>query len=169
MLKRIGIGLVFALCTMVCFAFILHFCPNQNKSNFYYNNALIAPQILYGFTHFLIFATSLEFTIAQTPTQMRSLMIGLWFASMGIGNVVNINLKYAFSCNNEYICYNVYYYITKSGVALIILIAFAFFAKCYKFRVRENEVNIYQIVDDHYDRYMDQANEHYRNTVNISS
>ena len=33
---------------------------------------------------------------------------------------------------------------------------FVILAKHYKYRVRENEVNIVQIVDDHYQRYMEQ-------------
>ena len=37
-------------------------------------------------------------------------------------------------------------------------------AKRYKYRVRENEVNIHQIVDDHYQRYMEQE-EQYWNEV----
>ena len=46
-------------------------------------------------------------------------------------------------------------------------------AKRYKYRVRENEVNIIQIVDDHYQRYMEQEeqyNRHYNNNeIEISS
>ena len=43
-----------------------------------------------------------------------------------------------------------------------ILIVFLILAKCYKYRVRENEVNIIQIVDEHYQRYMEQEEEHIR-------
>ena len=39
---------------------------------------------------------------------------------------------------------------------------FVILAKYYKFRVRENEVtcNIHQIVDDHYQRYMEQEEQY---------
>ena len=42
----------------------------------------------------------------------------------------------------------------------MILIVFVILAKCYKYRVRENEVNIVQIVDDHYQRYMEQEEQY---------
>ena len=35
-------------------------------------------------------------------------------------------------------------------------IVFVILAKRYKYRVRENEINIVQIVDDHYQRYINQ-------------
>ena len=37
---------------------------------------------------------------------------------------------------------------------------FVILAKRYKYRVRENEVNIVQIVDDHYQRYMEQEEQY---------
>ena len=49
-----------------------------------------------------------------------------------------------------------------SVVIFIILLVFIVLAKQYKFRVRENEVNIVQIVDEHYERYMDQEEEYER-------
>ena len=39
---------------------------------------------------------------------------------------------------------------------------FVILAKHYKYRVRENEVNIVQIVDYHYQRYMEQEEQYYR-------
>uniref|UniRef100_A0A1X7UPK7 Uncharacterized protein n=1 Tax=Amphimedon queenslandica TaxID=400682 RepID=A0A1X7UPK7_AMPQE len=47
-----------------------------------------------------------------------------------------------------------------SVLVLIILIVFVILAKRYKYRVRENEVNIVQIVDDHYQRYMEQEEQY---------
>ena len=44
----------------------------------------------------------------------------------------------------------------------MVLIVFVILAKHYKYRVRENEVNIIQIVDDHYQRYMEQEEKHDR-------
>ena len=36
------------------------------------------------------------------------------------------------------------------------MIVFLVLAKRYKFRVRENEVNIHLIVEEHYERYIEQ-------------
>ena len=43
-----------------------------------------------------------------------------------------------------------------SIIIFIILIIFLILAKCYKFQVRENEINIYFIAEEHYERYLDQ-------------
>ena len=55
---------------------------------------------------------------------------------------------------------------------LLILIVFVILARRYKYRVRENEVNIVQIVDDHYQRYMEQEDEYNRHrdqdSINLS-
>ena len=40
------------------------------------------------------------------------------------------------------------------------LLVFIVLDKQYKLCVRENEINIVQIVDEHYDRYMDQEEEY---------
>ena len=67
-----------------------------------------------------------------------------------------INSKYLFACEQEATCQNIYYFIAKSVIILVILIVFLVLASRYKLRVRENEVNIHLIVEEHYDRYMDQ-------------
>ena len=158
MLKRIGLGLLFAVCSMVSYTVILL------SSDIHQQTLLIAPQVLNGMEFFLIIPASLEFTIAQCPIQMRGVMVGMWIASMGIGYAININTKYPFRCNNDVLCTSFKYYATKTGIILLILIVFVILAKYYKFRVRENEVNIHQIVDDHYQKYMDQE-EQYMNEL----
>uniref|UniRef100_A0A1X7U398 Uncharacterized protein n=1 Tax=Amphimedon queenslandica TaxID=400682 RepID=A0A1X7U398_AMPQE len=112
---------------------------------------------------------SLEFTVAQSPVHMRGVMVGLWHATWGIGLFLNITLKFPFHCESQYICTSFYYYITKSVLVLIILIVFVILAKRYKYRVRENEVNIVQIVDDHYQRYINQREKIGSDTDSYSS
>ena len=86
----------------------------------------------------LIFPTSLAFTIAQSPHEMRGLMVGLWYAARGVGYVITINSKYLFACEEERTCQSFYYFTAKSVIILIILIVFLV-------QVRENKVNIYLI------------------------
>ena len=156
MLKQIGLGLLFAVCSTVSYTVILRCYGNEAS----YNTVFIIPQVLVGMSCFLIFPTSLEFTIAQCPVQMRGMMVGMCMASLGIGYAININIKYPFGCTNDVLCTNFKYYATKTGIVLLILIVFVILAKYYKFRVRENEVNIHQIVDDHYQRYMEQEEQY---------
>ena len=76
-----------------------------------------------------------------------------------IGSVVYS--KYLFLCGKEMTaCQSVYYYIVKSVLVLIILIVFIILDKRYKLRVRENEINVHLIVEEHYERYMDQEVEY---------
>ena len=118
---------------------------------------LFIPQNIKAFFHILVYPVSLEFTVAQSPAHMRGLMVGFWYAiSYGLGYIINTILKCPFDCESQYICTSFYYYIAKSVLVLMILIVFVILAKRYKYRVRENEVNIVQIVDDHYQRYINQ-------------
>ena len=133
--------------------------PNINN----FGKLLFIPQTIQGLSFILLYPVSLEFTVAQSPVHMRGVMVGLWYVtSYGLGFLINTILKFPFDCESQYICTSFYYYITKSVLVLIILIVFVILAKCYKYRVRENEVNIVQIVDNHYQRYMEQEEQYNR-------
>ena len=82
---------------------------------------------------------------------MRGFLIGLSYAALELGDLVNISGKYPFSCQGEIRCQSLSYHVLKSVIILIILIIFLILSKCYKFRVRENEVNIYLIAEEHYE------------------
>uniref|UniRef100_A0A1X7U0F9 Uncharacterized protein n=1 Tax=Amphimedon queenslandica TaxID=400682 RepID=A0A1X7U0F9_AMPQE len=113
---------------------------------------------------------SLEFTVAQSPVHMRGVMVGLWYVtSCGISFLISTFIKFPFACESQYMCTSFYYYITKSVLVLIILIVFVILAKRFKYRVRENEVNIIQIVDDHYQRYINQREQFGSDTDSDSS
>uniref|UniRef100_A0A1X7UCW7 Major facilitator superfamily (MFS) profile domain-containing protein n=1 Tax=Amphimedon queenslandica TaxID=400682 RepID=A0A1X7UCW7_AMPQE len=145
MLTRMGTGLVFALLSCIT-QLLVHIFAS-------YDFLLIIQQILFGITCFLIFPTSLEFTVAQSPEYMRGMMVGLCYSSLGIGSIIAFMLLFLIK--------KWYYIITISCVfQLLVLIVFVILAKRYKYRVRENEVNIVQIVDDHYQRYMDHEDEY---------
>ena len=82
-------------------------------------------------------------------------MVGMWFAAFAIGLAVNINGKFPFKCENDIICQNLFYYVYKSVIIVIILVVFVILAKRYKLRVRENEVNIHMIAEEHYVKYIE--------------
>ena len=156
MLKRIGVGLVFSLFTTIYYVIMLA-CKDHFHFDTTSHKFTIVSQVLYGISFALILPTSLEFTIAQSPIEMRGLLVGLWYAARGVGYIFTINSEYLFMCEKDMTaCQSVYYYIVKSVLVLIILIVFIILAKHYKLRVRENEINIHLIVEEHYERYMDQ-------------
>ena len=81
---------------------------------------------------------------------------------MGIGSIIAFMLLF--------IIEKWYYIITISCLfQLLILIIFVILAKRYKYCVKENEVNIVQIVDDHYQRYMEQEDEYKRHKVTLEN
>ena len=166
MLKRIGLGLVFALLTTLYYVVIL-ICRDSLNLNTTSYKAVVVPQILYGIGYALILPTSLEFTIAQCPHEMRGFLVGLWNSAFGLGFVISFSGKYPFSCQGEIHCQNLYYYVLKSVIILIILIIFLILAKRYKFRVRDNEINIYLITEEHYGRYLNQEVQ-YRREMGLS-
>ena len=166
MLKRIGIGLIFALLTTLYYVVMLA-CRDSFNLNTTSYKALIIPQILHGIAFAFIFPTSLEFTIAQCPHKMRGFLIGLWNAGFQLGNIIKNSGKYLFSCQEEIHCQILSYRVLKSVIILIILIIFLILAKHYKFRVRENEVNVHLIAEEHYERYLDQEVQ-YRREMGLS-
>uniref|UniRef100_A0A1X7SZ27 Uncharacterized protein n=1 Tax=Amphimedon queenslandica TaxID=400682 RepID=A0A1X7SZ27_AMPQE len=163
----VGIFLAFIVTVSKVIIFVIE-RPHPDINNF--GNYLIIPETIQSFTFILLYPVSLEFTVAQSPVHMRGVMVGLWYIALwGFGLFLDIILKFPFDCESQYICTSFYYYITKSVLVLIILIVFVILAKRYKYRVRENEVNIVQIVDDHYKRYRNQREQFGSDTDSDSS
>ena len=165
-LRRVGLGLVFALSVQLYYV-IMFACKDYFQLDTTSYKAITLPESLFGVAFALILPTSLEFTIAQSPHKMRGFMVGMWFAAFSIGYAVNINGKYPFKCEGDIICQSFYYFVFKSVIVFIILIVFAVLAKHYKLRVRENEVNIHWITEEHYERYIEQEVE-YRKKMGMS-
>ena len=162
MLTRMSVGIFLAFIVTVSKVIIFVIERSHPDIN-NFSKLLFIPKTIRSLTFILLYPVSLEFTVAQSPVHMRGVMVGLWYAtSYGLGFLINTILKFPFNCENQYICTSFYYYITKSVLVLIILIVFVILAKRYKYRVRENEVNIVQIVDDHYQRYMEQEEQYNR-------
>uniref|UniRef100_A0A1X7TBM3 Uncharacterized protein n=1 Tax=Amphimedon queenslandica TaxID=400682 RepID=A0A1X7TBM3_AMPQE len=168
MLTRMSVGIFLAFIVTVSKVIIFVIERSHPDIN-NFGKLLFIPQAIQAISYVLVYPVSLEFTVAQSPVHMRGVMVGLWFVTSAIGYVVSITFKLPFNCENPYICASSYYYITKSVLVLIILIVFVILAKRYKYRVRENEVNIVQIVDDHYQRYINQREQFGSDTDSDSS
>ena len=76
MLKRIALGFVFILLTPLYYV-IMFLSKEHFQLNTTSYHAVLVPQILSGISFTLIFPTSIEFTIAQSPHELRGFMIGL--------------------------------------------------------------------------------------------
>ena len=152
MLSRMSIGLLFMLTVSISRMFIINF--TLEPSHVY--SILLLPQILEGISFAFVIPASLEFTIAQSPVHSRGVMVGIWYASWGVGYFFSSAVRFLFHCQNENLCSIFYYHLTTAIIVFIIFVVFVVMARHYKHRVRENEVNIVLIVDRHYQKYMEQ-------------
>ena len=99
----------------------------------------------------------MEFTIAQSPMNMKRFMIGLWYTTYGASLLLNNYFYGPFMyLKSAPLGCDFYYFLAKSIVVVFILVIFLVLAKRYKLRIRENIVNIHEIVEDHYERYIHQ-------------
>ena len=110
----------------------------------------IVPGVLYNIGDTISKVLLFEFVIAQSPDKMKGLVLGVMQAFNGI-------LIFAFSFTSYYtLCYD-----TISSLGLVILfVVFLVLSKCYTLRERNREINIQAIVEEHYERYLDQEEEY---------
>ena len=180
MLKRIGLGMVIGLISnLVVMIVVIWFgefsdpsfeCPSNvdnssNTSTIVLVNYkwLLIPHITFGCAFFLVVATALEFTVAQSPKQMRGLMVGLCYATYGIGIVVSDGLTFVFISSKIHSRGCISYYIIGNFTFIVFtLIFYVMFAKRYKLRSRDNIVPVHQIAEEHYERYFNQSEEYRR-------
>ena len=170
MLNRISLGLLFTLLTTVLYmTFVLinqqsyptPDCPleeiNVNRSLLFPPGYkwLIIPHITCGISFFLILITSMEFIVAQSPEQMKGLMVGPWYASSSVGQILNHNFNRFFvSINSSFFGGFFFCYLSCSLIVTVGLIIFLAFTKYYKVRVRDYTVPINQIAEEHAERYL---------------
>ena len=163
MLKRVGLGLAFAVSTPISQLILLIAKNHVNTDTVQY----VIPQFWSAISYILIVPTSIEFTVAQSPQEMRGFMIGLSYTATGLGLAINYISEYTFSsCEGELYCQNIYFHLLKGLIVFIIFIVFLILAKRYKLRVRENEVNIHLITEEHYERYLEQE-EKYKKEIGL--
>ena len=62
---------------------------------------LLIPHITNGWAIFLVVVTTLEFSVAQSPRQMRGLMVGLCYATYGIGRLLPL-IYHGFWCTSSF-------------------------------------------------------------------
>ena len=114
----------------------------------------IGPLLLYSIGKTIVCVLALEFVIAQSPDNMKGFVLGLTLASNGLVYLVlveAIKLKIT-------LCYDLQALVVLS----LLFVVFLVLSKCYTLRERNREINIQAIVEEHYQRYMDQEEEYRR-------
>ena len=111
MLKRVGLGLVFAVSTPISHLIMLLMKEHFNIDNGIYE--YIIPQTLSAIYYILIIPTLIEFMMAQSPQEMRGFMIGSSYTATGLGFAINIVYEHSFRCKAVH-CQKVNFYLFKS-------------------------------------------------------
>ena len=110
----------------------------------------LGPGVLYSVGYTISAILQLEFVIAQSPDKMKGLVIGVLMSSTGIVGFVYLFL--------HGLCYD----LVSSVVYFVLFVVFLVLSKRYTLRERNREINIQAIVEEHYERYMDQEEEYMR-------
>ena len=111
----------------------------------------VGPYLLYGIGGTIVIVLFLEFMISQSPDKMKGLVIGI---SIPFCFVVPLLLELI----NFTLCHDI---ITVAG-AVVLFVVFLVLSKRYTLHERNREINIQAIVEEHYERYMDQEEEYMR-------
>ena len=183
-LKRIGAGVLLAFASSVLdltLDTIGHTLSNSTQCMFDTSSVpantlpispywLLIPDILNGVSNFLIKPTAIEFTMAQIPISLRGTVFGVGITITIIGQVIYsvIILSWSkFNLNNVTPSCGFYFYLVQSILIMLLLVVFVIAAKRYKLRERERHVNIQAIVEEHYERYIDQEEEYMREAADM--
>ena len=169
MRKRIGLG----LCLLLPYMTVLVAMDIQNYNTDDNNCTLTA--IVYSDTSVnyvlksvseiigiigggIVVLASGELIVAQSPSHMRGLMVGMWCGTIG----AFILLSYAIYIPHRLIHSHcaLYYHVTVSVCILVTISVYGVLAKNYKLRARNQVVNIPHIVATVYERYIEQSQQY---------
>ena len=116
----------------------------------------IIPQLLNGLSSLLISMTVFEFICAQAPRTTQGLLIGLWYATFSIRYlIVGWIDAFLFEKNSWVIFEGV-----KVFLILVSLVLFSCVSRRYRYRQRDEIVNVQGMIEDTHDKWLDQEEEY---------
>ena len=125
---------------------------------------LLVPQILHGFGYMLVFPTILEFICAQAPFRLKGFMVGIWYAMLSIKYFTTTIDTATVLMKRTWIIYDS----IKIGIIGLSLIIFGISCRWYRYRERDEVVNVQGMIEEIYEReLLQQQNEEH--TVLITS
>ena len=132
---------------------------NQTDANEPIDNTylwFIIPQLLNGLSSLLVSMTVFEFICAQAPRTTQGLFIGLWYATFSIRYLVVGILDNLITERRSWLfCEGV-----KGFLILVSLVLFSCVSKCYRYRQRDEIVNVQRMIEDTHERWLDQEEEY---------
>uniref|UniRef100_A0A1X7UKC0 Uncharacterized protein n=1 Tax=Amphimedon queenslandica TaxID=400682 RepID=A0A1X7UKC0_AMPQE len=162
MLKRIGMALV-----LIVFLNILY-TGLAVISNYQFG------QMFHCLTAFDGNSFTIEFILAQCPKSMRGTMIGLWFCFWCLRHYIPFAFFLPFlrymSPSEFSLGRGFFFLLARTIVTSLLLLIYIFLAKRYKLRVREVEINVHQIAENHTINNIEREEEYWRwNAILFSS
>ena len=116
----------------------------------------IIPQLLNGLSSMLVSMTVFEFISAQAPHTTQGLLIGLWYATFSIRYLVVGILDNAIIERRSWlICEGV-----KGFLILVSFVLFSCVSSSYRYRERDEIVNVQRMIEDTHERWLDQEEEY---------
>ena len=172
LLVRMGIGLLFSLISVVLYTLMDNIghmksgevpcyyqpgtsVPNSNLTlvlsiDYHW---LVLPELFHQLAFLFVIVSALEFIVAQSPNQMRGLMVGVWYASFTMWQIIGYNLVIPFDTIFPHNCLS-YYFCTKSVVIGILLLLFMMYSIRYKLRMRDEVMNYNWIAEQHVENWL---------------
>ena len=149
-------------CTQMCYS----------SSEFFDSKLIyvfILPLVFYGLSNVLISVTVLEFICAQSPNSMKGLLIGIWYSTLFLKFMVIDILDISDFLLIETIPWSVYNCV-KGLTIFLSIVAFSLVKKYYRFRKRNEVVNVQNILEVQYERelLMNDSQRSYGDTYSVS-
>ena len=108
----------------------------------------------YGIGKTIFDVLLLELIIAQSPDKMKGLVMGIMLAFRGSVSLISRESTHF----NFTLCFD----LSMTFILVLLFFIFLILSKYYTLRERNREINIQAIVEEHYERYMDQEEEYRR-------
>ena len=156
--------------TLLCYYSLIEFandtvwnttdCVNVCPSSLYTMDStlmwLLVPQILHGFGYMLVFVTVLEFICAQAPFRMKGFMVGIWYAMFFINflllNMIEFSITSFYKEDRAWIIYES----IRIGIIGLSLIIFGISCQYYRYRERDEVVNVQGMIEDIFEKELNQ-------------
>ena len=116
----------------------------------------IIPQLLNGLSSLLVSMTVFEFICAQAPRTTQGLFIGLWYATFSIRYLLVGLVDTLLIEKNSWLIFEG----VKVFLILVSLVLFSCVSRRYRYRQRDEIVNVQGMIEDTHDKWLDQEEEY---------
>ena len=114
------------------------------------------PQLLNGLSSLLVSMTVFEFICAQAPRTTQGLLIGLWYATFSIRYLLVGLVDTLLIEKTSWLIFEG----VKVFLILVSLVLFSCVSRRYRFRERDEIVNVQGMIEDTHDKWLDQEEEY---------